>query len=78
MIEALGVLVDFLVRAVPGAVGRRRKQKIDDIGAQLFLLYFRLNEMIVTAEQILTVMENYVLRMSRNDGRSFLLGSLDD
>ncbi|AEV84209.1 hypothetical protein ACWT_3186 [Actinoplanes sp. SE50] len=76
MLEALGLVVDFLTRAIPAAAGRRRKKKLDDVGSELFLIYFRLNEVIVTAERILGVLENYVRRMSQNDGRSHLLEDL--
>jgi hypothetical protein len=66
VIEIVKALVDLLARAVPALSGARHNRKLKAVGADLFLLYFRLNEIIVTAERIVRSLEVYAERMSRH------------
>jgi hypothetical protein len=66
VIEIVKALVDLLTRAAPALTGARRRQKFTSIGADLFVLYFRLNEVLLTADRIVRSLEVYVQRMTRH------------
>lgn len=66
MIEIIKLLVDGLMKAVPILVRSRDQQKLKRIGAMLFLIYFRLNEILVVAGAIVSSLETYAQRMERH------------
>jgi hypothetical protein len=55
MLEAIKVAIELLSKSVnPSAISEwRRKEKLQEIGARLFLLYMVLNEVLLTGEDIL-------------------------
>ncbi|MFJ9390707.1 hypothetical protein ACIRON_17920 [Nocardioides sp. NPDC101246] len=59
MIEFVKLLVDVVLKAVPGIVGRNERDKAAKLGADLFLLYVQINDVLVRAEKIVTQMERY-------------------
>jgi hypothetical protein len=66
MLEIIKMLVDGLTKAIPAIAKSRDKKKVKDTGALLFLVYIRLNEIIVTAESIIRSLEVYVERMEHH------------
>lgn len=52
MIEIMRAIVDLLARATPLLYRTRRDKRLREIGAELFLLYIRLNEALVCADRI--------------------------
>ena len=66
MVEIFNALVEILSKAVPALTGARRTKRLNTIGTDLFVIYFRLNEVLVTAEQIVSSLETYVERMGRH------------
>jgi hypothetical protein len=66
MIEITRLLMEGIKQILAGLSSmssRKRKQRINDIGGRLFVIYFRLNEVIITAENIIGCLEAYVQRM---------------
>ncbi|WP_328531228.1 hypothetical protein OG984_08905 [Nocardioides sp. NBC_00368] len=59
MIEFVKLIVDVVLRAVPGIVSRNERDRAAQLGADLFLLYVQINDVLVRAEQIVTEMERY-------------------
>ena len=59
MIEFVKLIVDVVLKAVPGIVSRNERDKAARLGADLFLLYVQVNDVLVRAEQIITQMERY-------------------
>lgn len=59
MIEFVKLIVDMVAKAVPGIVSRSERDKSAQLGAELFLLYVQLNEVLVRAEKITTMLERY-------------------
>ncbi|MDQ4110331.1 MAG: hypothetical protein M3306_04420 [Actinomycetota bacterium] len=59
MIEFVKLIVDVVLKAVPGIVSRNERDKAAYLGADLFLLYVQINDVLVRAEQIVTQMERY-------------------
>jgi hypothetical protein len=55
MLEAIKVAIEPLSKSInPSAISEwRRKKKLQEIGARLFLLYMMLNEVLLTAEDVL-------------------------
>jgi hypothetical protein len=55
MLEAIKVAIELLSKSInPSAISEwRRKKKLQEIGARLFLLYMMLNEVLLTGEDIL-------------------------
>src|SRR4051812_4123247 len=55
MLEAIKVAIELLSKSInPSAISEwRRKKKLQEIGARLFLLYMMLNEVLLTAEDVL-------------------------
>jgi hypothetical protein len=55
MLEAIKVAIELLSKSInPSAISEwRRKEKLQEIGARLFLLYMMLNEVLLTGEDIL-------------------------
>jgi hypothetical protein len=55
MLEAIKVAIELLSKSInPSAISEwRRKEKLQEIGARLFLLYMVLNEVLLTGEDIL-------------------------
>lgn len=52
MIEIMRAMVDLLARVVPALFRARRDTRLREVGAELFLLYVRLNEALVCADRI--------------------------
>ncbi|SDK49804.1 hypothetical protein SAMN05428985_104250 [Nocardioides sp. YR527] len=59
MIEFVKLIVDVVLKAVPGIVSRNERDKAAYLGADLFLIYVQINDVLVRAEQIVTQMERY-------------------
>lgn len=59
MIEFVKLIVDVVLRAVPGIVSRNERDKAAYLGADLFLLYVQINDVLVRAEEIVAQMERY-------------------
>ena len=59
MIEFVKLIVDVVLKAVPGIVSRNERDKAAYLGADLFLLYVQINDVLVRAEEIVTQMERY-------------------
>jgi len=59
MIEFVKLLVDLVVKAVPGILGKNERDQAARLGADLFLLYVQINDVLVRAELIVTQMERY-------------------
>src|SRR4051794_32936236 len=55
MLEAIRVAIELLSKSInPSVISEwRRKKKLQEIGARLFLLYMMLNEVLLTGEDIL-------------------------
>ena len=59
MIEFVKLIVDVVLRAVPGIVSRNERDKAAYLGADLFLIYVQINDVLVRAEEIVAQMERY-------------------
>lgn len=59
MIEFVKLIVDVVLKAVPGIVSRNERDKAAYLGADLFLIYVQINDVLVRAEEIVTQMERY-------------------
>lgn len=59
MIEFVKLIVDVVLKAVPGIVSKNERDKAAYLGADLFLLYVQINDVLVRAEEIVTGMERY-------------------
>lgn len=59
MIEFVKLIVDVVLKAVPGIVSRNERDKAAYLGADLFLLYVQINDVLVRAEEIVTQMERF-------------------
>lgn len=59
MIEFVKLLVDVVLKAVPGMVSKNERDRAARLGADLFLLYVQINDVLVRAELIVTQMERY-------------------
>lgn len=67
MIEVVRLLMEGIRQILSGLSGisaAKRQQKINEIGGQLFMLYVRLNEVIISAEHLIECLETYVERMT--------------
>lgn len=60
MIDIIKTLVDALVRGLPGLMGLREDRRRRKLGAELFLLYAKINQVVLTAEGIVGFLEAYV------------------
>lgn len=56
MLELLKLVVDVFTKAIPGIVGKRRTDKLADLGAKLFVLYVACNEMLLRGERIVALL----------------------
>ncbi|MFI5623466.1 hypothetical protein ACIA03_08380 [Nocardioides sp. NPDC051685] len=59
MIEFLKLILDLATKAVPGMVSRSERDRSAQLGAELFLFYVQLNDALVTADQIVVLLELY-------------------
>jgi hypothetical protein len=64
MFEIIKVLVEYLSKLInPTELSKLKRQKdMRELGCQLLILYVRLNEIIVTGEEIIRGLERYVER----------------
>jgi hypothetical protein len=71
MFELIKVLVEYLGKLInPAELSKLKKSKdIRELGCQLLILYVRLNEIIVTGEEIIRNLERYVERMEADLAR---------
>jgi hypothetical protein len=63
MFDFLKFLVESVTRALPAISRRRRDQRMQEIGAELFLVYVHINEALIRGEDIIGSLETYVKRM---------------
>ncbi|MFI9807455.1 hypothetical protein ACIHEJ_24355 [Streptomyces sp. NPDC052301] len=70
MIEIIKTLIDALVNGFPGIRGMREDKRRRQLGVELFLLCAQINQLMVTAEDIIQHLENYAASIDRyaNDG----------
>lgn len=66
MIELVKALVDTVAKALPSISAMRKDKRSRELGAGLFMLYVRLNEMTLIAEDIIGCLETYAERMQRH------------
>ncbi|MBC2907704.1 hypothetical protein [Streptomyces cupreus] len=65
MIELIKIMVDALAQGLPGIRNVREGKRRRKLGAELFMLYVRLNEAMLVAEDIVSTLESYARRMER-------------
>lgn len=63
MLELLRLLVETVVKAIPATSSYRRTQNLQDLGADLYMLYAQLNEAMLCADDIVESIETYLRRM---------------
>ncbi|MEU2867172.1 hypothetical protein ACIQWL_55795 [Streptomyces mirabilis] len=70
MIEIIKTLIEALANGFPGIRGMREDKRRRQLGAELFLLYAQMNQLMVTAEDIVQHLEDYAASMGRymNEG----------
>jgi hypothetical protein len=68
MLEIVKVILEVVGKALnPSEITKMRKEKkLRELGADLFLLYTHLNEILITGEEIIRSLEGYVSRMERH------------
>lgn len=66
MVELIRTLVEALTQGLPGLRGIRQEKRRRKLGAELFILYVRLNEAMLTADRIVQSLEIYTQRMGRH------------
>jgi hypothetical protein len=64
MLELVKLIVDALVKAIPGVAGKRRTAKLADLGTRLFTVYTVCNEMLLRGERIVALLEELDTRGS--------------
>ncbi|WP_230194649.1 hypothetical protein [Streptomyces coriariae] len=71
MIEIIKTLIDVLANGFPGIRGMREDKRRRQLGVELFLLCAQINQLMVTAEDIIQHLENYAASIGSdiNDGR---------
>jgi hypothetical protein len=60
MIELVKVVVETLTKVIPNISKSRTDKRFTRIGADLFMLYVRLNEVLVSASELISSVEEYV------------------
>lgn len=63
MVELIRTLVEALAQGLPGVRAVREEKRRRKLGAELFMLYVRLNEAMLVAEGIVRSLEVYAQRM---------------
>ncbi|MFE0627987.1 hypothetical protein ACFW3D_13585 [Streptomyces sp. NPDC058864] len=66
MVELVRTLVEALAQGLPGLRAIREEKRRRKLGAELFILYVRLNEAMLEAEGIVRKLEAYQERMGRH------------
>lgn len=66
MFEFLKLITESTQQALSGLAAHRRDKKRRDLAVELFLIYVRLNQALVNAEDILALLEAYVRRSNRD------------
>ncbi|WP_433278260.1 hypothetical protein ACQPZA_03320 [Pseudonocardia xinjiangensis] len=66
MLELLKVLIETVTRALPAAGAAARTRRLNEMGAELFMLYAQLNEAMLCAEDIVQSLRTYTRRMARH------------
>ena len=66
MLELLKVLIETVTRALPAAGSAARQRRLNEMGAELFMLYAQLNEAMLCAEDIVQKLRAYVSRMAQH------------
>jgi len=59
LIDIIRTLVDALVHGLPNLMGLREDKRRRRLGAELFLLYSKINQVVLTAEAIVGFLETY-------------------
>lgn len=70
VIEIIRTLIETLANGFPGIAGMREDKRRRQLGAELFLLYANINQLMLTAEDIIQHLEQYAACTERdlNDG----------
>jgi hypothetical protein len=66
VLELLKVLIETVTRALPAAGSAARQRRLNEMGAELFMLYAQLNEAMLCAEDIVQSLRAYVSRMAQH------------
>lgn len=66
MIDLIKTLVDTLTQIIPRISEMRTDKRRQEIGAGLFILYVRMNETLLVADDIIASLETYAERMRRH------------
>jgi hypothetical protein len=66
VLELLKVLIETVTRALPAAGSAARQRRLNEMGAELFMLYAQLNEAMLCAEDIVSNLRAYVSRMAQH------------
>ncbi|WP_433292067.1 hypothetical protein ACQPZQ_03750 [Pseudonocardia sp. CA-142604] len=66
MLELLKVLIETVTKALPAAGSAARQRRLNEMGAELFMLYAQLNEAMLCAEDIVQNLRAYVSRMTQH------------
>ncbi|WP_353942162.1 hypothetical protein ABII15_11290 [Streptomyces sp. HUAS MG91] len=69
MVELIRTLVEALTQGLPGLRGIQQEKRRRKLGAELFILYVRLNEAMLAADHIVRSLEIYVQRMGSHIAR---------
>lgn len=65
MLEVIKIIMEILAKNldITHLSSMRQQRQLNEVGSELFLLYIRLNETIVSGEEILSILETYLTRM---------------
>lgn len=66
MISLIQALIETLAQLIPRVAASRTAKEKRELGAGLFIIYIRLNEMLIAGERIIECLETYVERMQRH------------
>ncbi|HZN84137.1 MAG TPA: hypothetical protein VFC01_31285, partial [Mycobacterium sp.] len=67
MFETLKLIVDAIRGALPALTKARKEKRLAQVGAALFLLYVKGNEIVATGYRIVDFLENYVDRVQNGN-----------
>jgi len=66
VLELLKVFIETVTKALPAAGSANRARRLNEMGAELFMLYAQLNEAMLCAEDIIQSLRVYVSRMAQH------------
>jgi hypothetical protein len=71
MVELIKFFADAIAKALPGISEARRRKRRTGLGAELFLLYVRLNEVTLAAERVIDDFEEHAKRIQIRVDRGY-------